>query len=40
MNGHSETTIEQGSANVYSEIGYTDAAEMRRKSKLACKIAR
>lgn len=40
MNEHSEITIEQASTNVTTDLGYTDAAEMQRKSQLACKIAR
>lgn len=32
--------IEVGSANVYADLGYTDAAEMQRKSSLAAEIAR
>ena len=27
MNEHSEITIEEGSTNVYADLGYTDAAE-------------
>lgn len=33
-------TIEVGSANVYADLGYADAAEMQRKSQLAGEIAR
>ena len=40
MNEHSEITIEEGSTNVYADLGYTDAAEMQRKSQLAGEIAR
>lgn len=35
-----EITIEQGSTNVYADLGYADAAEMQRKSQLAAEIAR
>ncbi len=40
MNEHNEITIEEGSTNVYADLGYTDAAEMQRKSQLAGEIAR
>jgi predicted XRE-type DNA-binding protein len=40
MNGHNEITVEEGSTNVYADLGYTDAAEMQRKSQLAGEIAR
>lgn len=33
-------TIEEGSTNVYADLGYVDAAEMQRKSQLAAEIAR
>jgi predicted XRE-type DNA-binding protein len=33
-------TIEEGSTNVYADLGYADAAEMQRKSQLAAEIAR
>ena len=33
-------SIESGSANVYADLGYADAAEMQRKSQLAAEIAR
>ena len=33
-------TIEIGSSNVYADLGYSDAAEMQRKSQLAGAIAR
>lgn len=36
----SEITIEQGSTNVYADLGDTDASEMQRKSTLAAEIAR
>lgn len=32
--------IELGSTNVYADIGYSNAAEMQRKSSLATEIAR
>lgn len=40
MTQHNEITIEEGSTNVYAELGYTDAAELQRKSQLAGEIAR
>ena len=40
MGRHSEITIEVGTTNVYADLGYTDAAEMQRKSQLAAEIAR
>ena len=40
MNGNNEITIEQGSNNVYADLGYADAAEMQPKSQLAAEIAR
>ena len=40
MGRHSEITIEEGSTNVYADLGYADAAEMQRKSQLAAEIAR
>jgi len=40
MNRHSEITIEEGSTNVYADLGYANAAEMQRKSQLAAEIAR
>lgn len=33
-------TIEEGSTNVYADLGYADAAEMQRKAQLAAEIAR
>jgi len=36
----SDITIEEGSINVYADLGYADAAEMQRKSQLAGEIAR
>jgi predicted XRE-type DNA-binding protein len=32
--------VEEGSTNVYADLGYSDAAEMQRKSQLAAEIAR
>jgi hypothetical protein len=32
--------IEIGSTNVYADLGYSDTAEMQRKSSLAAEIAR
>ena len=32
--------IEVGTTNVYADLGYSDAAEMQRKSSLAAEIAR
>ena len=40
MNRNTEITIEEGSTNVYADLGYADAAEMQRKSQLAAEIAR
>ena len=40
MSRQSEIAIEEGSVNVYSDLGYADAAEMQRKSQLAAEIAR
>jgi len=40
MSQHSEVTVEEGSTNVYADLGYADAAEMQRKSQLAGEIAR
>jgi predicted XRE-type DNA-binding protein len=40
MNEQDEILIEEGSTNVYADLGYTDAAEMQRKSQLAGEIAR
>jgi len=37
---NTEITIKEGSTNVYADLGYADAAEMRRKSQLAAEIAR
>lgn len=35
-----QITIEEGSTNVYADLGYADAAEMQRKAQLAAEIAR
>lgn len=40
MTRKTEIVIEEGSTNVYTDLGYPDAAEMRRKSQLAAEIAR
>ena len=40
MGPHTEISIEQGSTNVYADLGYPEAAEMQRKSQLAAEIAR
>ncbi len=40
MGPHTEIAIEEGSTNVYTDLGYPDAAEMQRKSQLAAEIAR
>ena len=40
MSKRDEVTIEEGSTNVYADLGYADAAEMQRKSQLAGEIAR
>jgi predicted XRE-type DNA-binding protein len=40
MTRNTDITIEEGSTNVYTDLGYADAAEMQRKSKLAAEIAR
>lgn len=40
MTRNTEITIEEGSTNVYADLGYADAAEMQRKSQLAALIAR
>lgn len=40
MNGNSEISVEEGSTNVYADLGYADAGEMQRKSQLAAEIAR
>jgi predicted XRE-type DNA-binding protein len=40
MNESQEITVQAGSTNVYADLGYADAAEMQRKSRLAGEIAR
>ena len=40
MKESGEITVEEGSSNVYADLGYADAAEMQRKSQLAAEIAR
>ena len=40
MTRNTEIAIEEGSTNVYADLGYADAAEMQRKSQLAAEIAR
>ena len=40
MNRKTGIGIEEGSTNVYSDLGYANAAEMQRKSQLAAEIAR
>ena len=40
MRQRDEVTIEEGSTNVYADLGYADAAEMQGKSQLAGEIAR
>ena len=40
MTRNPESEIEEGSTNVYADLGYADAAEMQRKSQLAGEIAR
>lgn len=40
MNSDTDVPIEEGSANVYADLGYPDAAEMQRKSQLAAEVAR
>ena len=40
MTRNTEIRIEEGSTNVYADLGYADAAEMQRKSQLAVEIAR
>ncbi len=40
MTHSTEITVEEGSTNVYADLGYVDAAEMQRKSQLAAEIAR
>ena len=40
MSPHTEIAIEEGSTNAYADLGYSNAAEMQRKSQLAAEIAR
>ena len=40
MNTNTEIAIEEGSINVYADLGYADAAGMQRKSQLAGEIGR
>lgn len=40
MNPTAEVTTEEGSTNVYADLGYADSAEMQRKSQLAGEISR
>ena len=40
MSRKTEIVIDEGSTNVYTDLGYADAAEMQRKSQLAAEIAR
>jgi predicted XRE-type DNA-binding protein len=40
MSRKTRIAIEEGSTNVYADLGYADAAEMQRKSQLAAEIAR
>lgn len=40
MSRNSEITIEEGSTNVYADLGYENAAGMQRKSQLAAEISR
>ena len=40
MKDQTDIVIEEGSTNVYEDLGYADAAEMQRKSQLAAEIAR
>lgn len=37
---NTDVSIEEGSTNVYADLGYADAAEMQRKASLASEIAR
>lgn len=39
MNTDTHVPIEEGSTNVYADLGYLDAASMQRKSQLAAEIA-
>lgn len=40
MSRKTDIVIEEGSTNVYTDLGYADAAELQRKSQLAAEIAR
>ena len=40
MSRKTEIVIEEGSTNVYADLGYADSAEMQRKSQLAAEITR
>ncbi|MBC5764463.1 helix-turn-helix domain-containing protein [Ramlibacter albus] len=40
MSRSNPTAIEEGSTNVYEDLGYAHAAEMQRKAQLAAEIAR
>ena len=40
MSEPASITTEEGSTNVYADLGHTDAAEMQRKSQHAGEIAR
>jgi predicted XRE-type DNA-binding protein len=40
MTRNTDVNIEEGSTNVYADLGYAEAAEMQRKSQLAAEIAR
>jgi predicted XRE-type DNA-binding protein len=40
MTHNTKIAIEEGSTNVYADLGYADAAEMQRKSQLAAETAR
>lgn len=40
MRQDSQITIEEGSTNVYADLGYADAADTQRESQLAAEIAR
>jgi predicted XRE-type DNA-binding protein len=40
MSRRTEINIDEGTGNVYVDLGYVDAAEMQRKAQLAAEIAR
>jgi predicted XRE-type DNA-binding protein len=40
MSRRTEINIVEGTSNVYTDLGYVDAAEMQRKAQLAAEIAR